>query len=289
MVKRAFFVLVVFLSAHIYGEESYWDYVLVRNYVHHSELQERWSWSFLAPRLKEIDLDERILDIGCGDGRISAVLAKCVPHGLVIGIDPSHAMLDWAKKQYVHQDYPNLSFQEGSFLQPGIKVLFDRVVSFCALQHCTDIQQALENMIQMVRPGGKLLILVPSVNNPAWNKARAAVQSLPEWEPYWRHFVPRKFPSPEQYKEWLEQAHLDQIFVERIQTADPFIDRQELLDWFKGTFASVLPKELSEKFYNAWIDEYIRLDPSAVGDNGVIYAKLGYIQIEATRKQGVHQ
>ncbi|MGE0207379.1 MAG: methyltransferase domain-containing protein [Candidatus Babeliales bacterium] len=129
-----FFLISSYLSADVFD----WDIDMVRSYVHYSDLQRRWAWSFLAPHLKAVQADAKILDIGCGDGKITADIAKFIPKGSILGIDLSNAMLEWAKKQYHPQEYPNLFFKEGSFLETGISDQFDLIVSFCALQHCTD-------------------------------------------------------------------------------------------------------------------------------------------------------
>ena len=43
--------------------------------------------------------DESILDIGCGDGRVTTELARRVPHGSFLGIDSSDAMIELALSQ----------------------------------------------------------------------------------------------------------------------------------------------------------------------------------------------
>lgn len=58
------------------------------------------------------------------------------------------------------------------------------------------------------------------------------------------------------------------------------IGDEEILDWLEGTFAPVVPKDKVREFYTQWIEEYLKLDPSAISAEGVIYAKLGYIGIE---------
>jgi trans-aconitate methyltransferase len=52
--------------------------------------------------------DETLLDLGCGDGRVTAELAKRVPDGLVIGIDSSPAMIAAANDRRA----ANLSFRQ---------------------------------------------------------------------------------------------------------------------------------------------------------------------------------
>jgi trans-aconitate 2-methyltransferase len=49
------------------------------------------------------------LDIGCGDGEITAELAKCIPNGLVVGIDSSAQMIKLSQNTFPNRDYPNLS------------------------------------------------------------------------------------------------------------------------------------------------------------------------------------
>jgi len=129
-----------------FGDESYWKSTMVPSYVHQSELQRRWAISCLAPHLKTLKGNERVLDIGCGDGKITADISRFVPQGMVIGIDPSAAMLAWAQKQYHPAEYPNLRFQAGEFQNPGLTEPFDLIVSFCALQHGSDQESALQNI-----------------------------------------------------------------------------------------------------------------------------------------------
>lgn len=71
------------------AEETYWNSELVGPYVHNSELQRRWAFAFLAPHISELSGHEFILDIGCGDGKITADISNFVPKGKIVGIDPS--------------------------------------------------------------------------------------------------------------------------------------------------------------------------------------------------------
>jgi trans-aconitate 2-methyltransferase len=277
------FFLLLFLSLtslQLNADVSYWDARLVKSYVHHSDLQRRWALSFLAPHLRDLKGNEEILDIGCGDGKITADVSKFVPSGSILGVDLSTPMISWAQKQYHQQEYPNLMFQEGSFLEshPGS---FDVIISFCAFQHCSDQKNALKTLSRSLKPNGKLLILVPLMNNMAWNQARSTVQHRSQWSEYWKNVSPRKFLTPHQYIELLEQSNLKAVRVEAVNTLDPFVDMEEILDWLEGTFTPVVPKEMVREFYTQWIEEYLRLDPLAVSEEGVIYAKLGYIGIEA--------
>ena len=279
----ALYVLHFCAVPNLKADDTYWDTRLVRAYVHHSDLQRRWAWAFLAPNLQQLKGNERILDIGCGDGRITADVSKFIPHGAILGIDPSIPMLDWARKQYCSLEYPNLPFQEGGFLEPNISESFDIIISNCALQHCSNQSQAFKNLAKLLKPGGKLLIMIPALNNEAWKQARKMVQTSSEWACHWQNITPRKFFTIEECSEFLKEADLRPQRIEKIQTVDPFVDREEFLSFLLGTFTPAVPSERASAFYSEIIDEYLRLLPEAMRTNGVIEARFERIEIEAIK------
>lgn len=275
-------LLVVCSHAKELKDSSYWDVHTTKKYVHNSEMQRCWAMAFIAPYLKKLNGNELILDVGCGDGKITADISRFVPEGEVHGIDLSSTMVAWAQKQYHPHEYPNLIFKVGSFLEPDLDCKYDVIISFCALQHSADQEKRLRNLAQLLKPHGKLFILVPTRNNNAWNTARAETQAKSEWEPFWQNIAPRKTLSVEQYTEFLQKASFTDIRVEKVITMDPFIDKHEIIEWLCGTFAPQVPLDQRYEFYDEWIDEYLHLDATAVDDHGVIYAKFGYIAIVAT-------
>ena len=54
---------------------------------------------------------ERILDVGCGDGKVTAEIADLVPRGSVLGIDPSHNMIEFATRHFGPAQRANLRFE----------------------------------------------------------------------------------------------------------------------------------------------------------------------------------
>ena len=56
-------------------------------YARRSQLQESMAAEVLA--LLELKGSEHVLDVGCGDGKITAQIAARVPHGAVVGVDAS--------------------------------------------------------------------------------------------------------------------------------------------------------------------------------------------------------
>ena len=69
-----------------------------QDYAANATAQAGWAASVL-PRLA-LRGDERILDIGCGNGAITAQLAAQVPQGVVVGMDASPAMVALARASH---------------------------------------------------------------------------------------------------------------------------------------------------------------------------------------------
>ena len=119
-------------------------------YAKHSSVQFHQATKLLS-RI-EIHPTDTLLDIGCGDGRITALLAeKC--H--VIGIDPSDSMLEKSTKAF-----PNLTFIKGRAEDFTLEERFDHITSFCAMHWVKNQTTALKNIYHHLKPGGKVYFIL---------------------------------------------------------------------------------------------------------------------------------
>jgi SAM-dependent methyltransferase len=75
----------------------------------------------------------------------------------VLGIDPSGEMIDAARA--AHEDVPGLEFVEGDFLTCAIEPGSYDFVSFVASLHHMDQSRALAKAAEILRPGGRLLVV----------------------------------------------------------------------------------------------------------------------------------
>ena len=115
-----------------------------------SDHQRQWGRKLIA----ELGLQgtERVLDLGCGDGTLTAQLAELLPEGEVVGIDASRGMIDAAgpkareNLQFVLMDINDLDFRER----------FDLVISNATLHWVKDHRRLLGNVGKALRPGGRL-------------------------------------------------------------------------------------------------------------------------------------
>ena len=77
-------------------------------YAKNSDVQLQWAKQ-LRSHLN-LKGGESLLDVGCGDGKITADLAVSLPQGKAIGVDRSPEMIAHAARTYPPSEYPNLSF-----------------------------------------------------------------------------------------------------------------------------------------------------------------------------------
>ena len=133
--------------------------------------------------------DEKVLDIGCGDGRITTFIAKeKVPRGTIKGIDMSSSMIETALEKSKNQN--NVSFQQGLAESFHINELFDVIVSFSTLHWVVDQKAAWENIRLHLKIGGHALV---SLNPPPRNKelAEAIVNVMQSsiFSPFFSNFI----------------------------------------------------------------------------------------------------
>jgi ubiquinone/menaquinone biosynthesis C-methylase UbiE len=100
--------------------------------------------------------DERALDVGTGAGALALGLAPLV--GEVVGCDIVPELLVEARK--LAAELANVSFIEGDVLAlPFEDASFDVVGTFRTLHHVNRLERALEELVRVTKPSGRLLII----------------------------------------------------------------------------------------------------------------------------------
>jgi trans-aconitate 2-methyltransferase len=109
-----------------------------------------------AEVLATLDLTggKQIIDLGCGNGKITAAIAKRLPDAGVLGIDASHEMISYAQEHFGSTSYPNLHFAVEDISKLAFDRAFDTVLSFNALHWIPDQGAALAAIHRMMVEGG---------------------------------------------------------------------------------------------------------------------------------------
>ena len=102
----------------------------------------------------------RLLNAGCGSGELSFLLAKAGHH--VIGIDPGAEYIRMAEDSARRLGAASCSFAVSSIAEFESKAPLDGLVATDVLEHIQDDREAFQKMVNLVRPGGPILITVPA-------------------------------------------------------------------------------------------------------------------------------
>lgn len=109
----------------------------------------------------DLSLGDRVLDFGCGAGRLSNALAAHAKE--VVGIDIAQSMVDEANRINRHPDRVSFVAYDGTRL-PFADESFDAVVSLISIQHSPPAVQVacLVELQRVVRPDGVLVLQIPT-------------------------------------------------------------------------------------------------------------------------------
>ena len=104
---------------------------------------------------------EFVLDLGCGTGNLSSVIAEKVgANGRLVGVDLDGARIALARKTFGHLE--NLNFVEGrsdTLANDFGKNSFDAVFSNYVLHWLKDKKCAFKNIYEILKPGGRVVML----------------------------------------------------------------------------------------------------------------------------------
>jgi trans-aconitate 2-methyltransferase len=255
-----------------------------QDYAKHSSAQQECARE-LIPKLK-LSGTEAVLDIGCGDGKITAQIASVLPRGCVVGIDNSEDMIDLARRSFPPSAYPNLTFRKMSAQSLSFQDEFDRVLSNAALHWIIDHRSVLKGVWRSLKAGGRMLFQMGGKGNG--HDVFAVLDEL-LLEDRWRKFFvgfafPYGFYAPETYAVWLREAGLKPERVELLQKDMKLSGRDGLAGWIRTTwlpYTQRLPEELRNEFVSEIVDRYVEKHP--LDNAGYVHVGMIRLEVEATK------
>lgn len=228
-------------------------------YARIAGLQQAMAAEVLA--LLQLKGTERVLDLGCGNGKVTAEIAARVPDGSIIGVDASAEMIAFAAENFPAADHPNLRFEVVDIRRLRFHEEFNLVVSFNALHWIPDQNAALRSIYSaMKRDAVAQLRLVPDGARKSLETVIEETRKSPRWATYFKDFRdPYLHLTPEQYADVAER---NGFRVQRIRTEDQAWDFKErsafeascmvtLVEWTKR-----LPEKERLAFVRDALDRY---------------------------------
>jgi ubiquinone/menaquinone biosynthesis C-methylase UbiE len=154
---------------------------------------------------------ERILDLGCGTGHLSAQIAETCAQ--VVGVDRSEEMIDAARKAYMEgqiarpwkqSQISNLKFEIADAVHLPFENEFDAVFSNAALHWIHEPAAVLRGVHRALRPGGRFVAEFGGRGNVSKIVAAMDDMLIQVQSPHAGKVHPWYFPSPGEYSVLLE-------------------------------------------------------------------------------------
>jgi trans-aconitate 2-methyltransferase len=252
------------------------------DYARNSSAQLAWANELIA-RLR-LSGSEDLLDVGCGDGKITAAFAANVPHGSVLGVDSSAAFVAYARAHYPPSAFANLSFTQMDARRLAANHPFDLIFSNAVLHWVDDQPAFLSGCARLLKPGGRLVISCGGAGNASGVVAVLnELTGSPRWAEYFCEFVfPYYFHSPVQYAAWLEQAGLSAARLELVEKDMTHVGQDGLAGWLRTTwfpYTRCVPDLRREDFITECVRAYLERAP--LDNQGRSHVKMVRLEVEA--------
>jgi trans-aconitate 2-methyltransferase len=258
-----------------------WD---AQDYQKNSGIQLKWGRE-LINKLK-LQGNERVLDIGCGDGKVTAEIAAILPAGSVTGIDNSPEMISLACQTFPAADYSNLRFMQMDACKLSFSGELDIVFSNAVLHWVSDHRSVLKGISRGLKKPGRILLQMGGKGNvEGMMSVVSAMIRQPAWENYFQGFAnPFSFNSPEEYGKWLAEAGLKPLRVELIGKDLAQQGKEGLTSWFRTTwhpFFHRVPAPGQQAFIDEAVDTYMLAHPADAG--GMVHVAAVRLEVEAEK------
>lgn len=250
------------------------------DYAQNSSWQERWALELIDYlNLQENDF---VLDIGCGDGRNSARLADQLATGYVLGVDSSCDMVEYARRHHEPSRKGKLRFAVENAAKLPYRDEFTAIFSNAALHWVKDHRPVLRGISQALKPGGRAVLQMGGYGNA--NEIIMAfdrVLSAPAWASWFESFeLGFGFHRPEDYVRWSAEVGLDVDQIDLLDREMVFPDQKSFLGWLRNwhRYCGRVPEGLREQFLGEVISAYLDCHPKD---------EFGNISVRMTRLQAL--
>lgn len=252
------------------------------DYAVNSSAQYVWAQS-LFERMA-LNGSENILDIGCGDGKITAEIAQMVT-GRVIGVDSAKQMVSLANSQSAAD--LKLEFRQMNATNLDFNAEFDLVFSNAVLHWIRDHRAVLAGIQRSLKTGGRVVLSMGGKGNAA--EIMPIVDDLircDRWRTCFEDFVfPYAFYGIEDYEQWLPEAGLQAKRIELVSKDMVHDSLDALKGWIRTTwfpYTDLVPEGRREQFIDELVGNYV--EQHSVDDFGRTHVKMMRLEVEAIKE-----
>lgn len=168
-----------------------------------------------------VESDARVLDVGCGSGWATRLLAARAPQGLIVGLDISDEMIELARAS--SKEFDNVQFKVGSAERlPFDDAYFTNAFSMESLYYYASMSAALGEIRRVLAPGGEFIAVVD-----LYRENEPSHQWIEQLK------VPVHLLGIDDYRALFEEAGFQDVLDERLYDPTPVPE-----DYSGGSFKS---------------------------------------------------
>lgn len=228
--------------------------------------------------------DESILDIGCGDGKITAMISNFVPRGKALGIDLSPEMVLFANKKFSSSKHKNIFFKLLDAAKIRFEKEFDLIFSSFALHWVADFSLFIRRVYKALKDNGKIAFTIPlGISVPLQQATEETIKS-PAWAEFFTDYVDIwKALNAPQYKKAILDSGFKLASCEVVSHKKIFDSRESfenyVIQWYP--YVNYVADELKEAFFRTVIDRYLEIEPC--NSSGTVNFEFPRVDIVATK------
>ena len=189
--------------------------------------QKEWGGQIISGLL--LNGNENILDLGCGDGVLTAQLAAKVPRGSVLGIDASPSMIKAAAQIYA----PNLTFRLKDINDLDFEGEFNLIFSNATLHWVHNHSAFLTSAYRGLKKGGLLRVNFAADGNcSTFIRIVKSAMQIAEYRPYFLNFTwPWYMPALKEYEKLVKELPYREVKVWAENSDRYFPDAESITRW----------------------------------------------------------
>ena len=250
---------------------------------HNLSFAQNSAAKYLIQQLK-IKTTDSILDVGCGNGKISAKLAEIANEGKVVGIDKSKEMIAFSAENVEKDAYPNLRFKLQDANKVSFRKQFNVIFSSFALQWIQDKNKFFQKSYNSLKQDGTLALIVPTGVSPELELSVSRTINDPKWKGYFQDFHPNwYFCDGKSIRHLITENSFRVTYFEEMTQEVTFPSRDAferyVLLWFP--YLRPLPKDLRKEFFQEVLERYFTLLP--IDSTGTVLLRIPRVDIIAKK------